>query len=222
LTISSSDDRQVTTADRSSTIRDVLASVNSAVKLVFFEQSIGCDACTPTRQLIQQIANLNPYIAIDTLNFVLENDRAAQYDIDRVPAIVVCSPGRDRIRFYGAPVGHELMSLLQAIRMTAAGESGLSDASRAELARVTRPVTLQTFFTPTCTFCPPTVHLANQFAIESAQIRATAIDATSYPDLVRRYHVNGVPKTVVNDVVEMVGAISEAELVDAVVKLNLD
>jgi glutaredoxin-like protein len=212
----------VTTADRSSTIRDVLASVNSAVKLVFFEQSIGCDACTPTRQLIQQIADLNPYIAIDTLNLVLENDRSAQYGIDRVPAIVVCSPGRDRIRFYGAPGGHELMSLLQAIRMTAAGESGLSDASRVKLAEVTRPVTLQIFFTPTCTFCPPMVHLANQFAIESAQITATAIDATSYPDLVRRYNVNGVPKTVVNDAVEMVGAISEAQLVDAVVNLNID
>jgi glutaredoxin-like protein len=222
LTISSSDDRQVTTADRSSTIRDVLASVNSAVKLVFFEQSIGCDACAPTRRLIQQLADLNPYIAIDTLNLVLENDRAAQYNIDRVPAIVVCSPGRDRIRFYGAPVGHEVLSLLQAIRMTAGGESGLSDASRAELAKVTRPVALQVFFTPTCTFCPPMVQLANQLAIESAQITATAIDATLYPDLVRRYDVNGVPKTVVNDSVEMLGAISEAQLVDAVVKLNVD
>jgi glutaredoxin-like protein len=222
LTISSSDDRQVTTADRSSTIRDVLASVNSAVRLVFFEQSIGCDACTPTRQLIEQIASLNQYIAIDTLNLVLENDRAVQYGIDRVPAIVVCSPDRDRIRFYGAPFGHELMSLLQAIRMTAAGESGLTDASRAALARVIGPVTLQVFFTPTCTFCPAMVNLANQLAIESAQITATAIDATSYPDLVRRYNVNGVPKTVINDAVEMVGAISEAQLVDAVVKLNID
>ena len=36
------------------------------------------------------------------------------------------------------------------------------------------------------------VNLANQLAIESPQITATAIDATEYPDLVRRYNVNGV------------------------------
>ncbi|GAC1451880.1 MAG: thioredoxin family protein [Vulcanimicrobiaceae bacterium] len=210
----------MTTADRSSAIRAALAPVNSPVRLVFFEQSIGCDACTPTRQLIEQIADLNPHIAIDVLNLVLEKDRAAHYGIDRVPAIVVSSPGRDRIRFYGSPVGHELMSLLEAIRMTAEGDSGLTDGSRAQLATVRRPVTLLVFFTPSCTFCPQMVNLANQLALENPHITATAIDATSYPDLVRRYNVNGVPKTVINDAVGIVGATSEAQLIDAVVKLN--
>jgi predicted DsbA family dithiol-disulfide isomerase len=60
------------------------------------------------------------------------------------------------------------------------------------------------------------VNLANQLAIESPHITATAIDATEYPDLVSRYNVNGVPKTVINDTIEIMGAATEAELVDAV------
>jgi len=209
----------VTNADRSTAIRTMLASVNSAVRLVFFEQSIGCDACTPTRQLLEQLAELSPYVTVEAFNLVLEKDRAAQYAIDRVPAIVVCSPGRDRIRFYGAPFGHELMSLLEAIRLTASGESGLSEDSRARMAAMKKPVHLQVFFTPSCSFCPQMVNLANRLAIERSQITATAIDATQYPDLVRRYSVNGVPKTIINDALEIVGAASEKEVVEAVVQL---
>jgi glutaredoxin-like protein len=209
----------VTNAERSGVIRDLLAAVSSAVRLVFFEQSIGCDACTPTRQLLEQLADMNPYITVETFNLVLDTERAAQHGIDRVPAIVVCSPDRDRIRFYGAPFGHEMMSLLDAIRLTASGDSGLSEASRTRLAGLAKPVSLQVFFTQTCTLCPPMVNLANRLAIQSAMITATAIDATEYPDLVRRYNVNGVPKTIINDALEIIGAATEAEVVEAVVKL---
>jgi len=63
------------------------------------------------------------------------------------------------------------------------------------------------------------VTLANRLAVESASISATAIDATEYPDLVRRYGVNGVPKTVINDTLEIVGAATEAELVKTVLSV---
>ena len=39
------------------------------------------------------------------------------------------------------------------------------------------------------------------------------IQATEFPDLAQRYRVTGVPKTVVNDAVEIVGALPEAEFV---------
>jgi predicted DsbA family dithiol-disulfide isomerase len=43
-----------------------------------------------------------------------------------------------------------------------------------------------------------------------------AIDATEFPDLVRRYHVNGVPKTVINDSLELVGAAPEEDFITAI------
>jgi glutaredoxin-like protein len=199
-----------------------VSHLERSVRLIFFEQSIGCDACAPVRRLLEETAHSNPGVTVEALNLILEKDRAAQYGIDRVPAVVVSSPSRDRIRFFGPPSGHELASLLDAIRMTASGESGLTDASRAQLATLRRPVHLQVFFTPTCVYCPQMVTLANRLAIESPQITATAIDATAYPDLVRRYRVNGVPKTVVNDAVEIVGAATEAELVAAVLSSTDD
>jgi glutaredoxin-like protein len=206
----------VTPVDRSAALQEALSEVRSTVRLVFFEQTLDCDTCRPTRQLLEQLGGMNPQIRLEPLNLILDKDRAAALGVDRVPAVVLSSEHSDRIRFYGAPLGYELVSLVDAIRRTASGQSDLSDESRAVLAGLTRPVSLQVFFTPMCGFCPAMVGLANRFAIASPLVSTAAIDATEYPDLVRRYNVNGVPKTVINDSIEIVGAVSEADLARAI------
>ncbi len=197
-------------------ISKALAAVVTPVTLMFFERSIGCDACAPTRRLLEQIKELTDRVTIETLNLVIDKDRAEQHGIDRVPAIVVSAPGRNRIRFYGAPFGNELISLVDAIRMTGTGETGLSEHSRAQLKTLATPVDVKVFFTPTCVYCPRMITLANEMAVDSPLVSATAIDATEFPDLVRRYNVNGVPKTVINDSIEILGAAPEEELVTAI------
>ena len=74
------------------------------------------------------------------------------------------------------------------------------------------------FFTPTCVYCPQMISLANQLAVESPLVSSVAIDATEYPDLVRRHKVNGVPKTMINDSIEIMGAVTEDELVAAIIR----
>jgi glutaredoxin-like protein len=188
------------------------------VRLVFFEQSIGCDTCGPTRRALEELAVSGEHITLDTLNLVLDKDEAAGYGIDRVPAIIVSAPGRNRIRYYGAPLGNEMPTLVEAIRMTASGETTLSDQSRSQLKTLGAPVTLQVFFTPSCVYCPQMISLANQLAVESPLVSSIAIDATEFPDLVRRHRVNGVPKTIINDGIEIMGAAVEEELVAAIIR----
>jgi glutaredoxin-like protein len=184
-----------------------------SVRIIFFEQSIGCETCAPTRRVLEQIVAENPDVALEVLNLVLDKEKAVEYGVDRVPAVIVSSAGRDRIRYYGAPLGNELPTLLQAINMAATGETKLTDDSRAQLQALTAPVSVQVFFTPTCVYCPQMISLANQAAIASSFVTAVAIDATEFPDLVRRYNVNGVPKTVINDAVELMGAAPETDFI---------
>jgi glutaredoxin-like protein len=193
-----------------------------AVRVVFFEQSIGCEACAPTRRALERIAADNPDVTLEVLNLVLDKEKAADYGVDRVPAIVITGPDRDRIRYYGAPLGNELPTLLEAIRMSASGKTGLSEQSRAQLQALSTPVALQVFFTPTCVFCPQMISLANRAAIESPLVTAVAIDATEFPDLVQRYNVNGVPKTVINDRMEIMGAAPEEDFIAAIISASGD
>jgi len=139
-----------------------------------------------------------------------------------VPAIIIAAAANERIRYYGAPLGNELPTLLQAISMAGRQETGLSEESQAQLRTLSAPVSLQVFFTPTCIYCPRMISLANQAAIASPLVSTVAIDATEFPDLVRRYNVNGVPKTIVNDTMEIMGAAPEQEFIAAIARAAAD
>jgi predicted DsbA family dithiol-disulfide isomerase len=56
------------------------------------------------------------------------------------------------------------------------------------------------------------VRLANQFAIESDKVTSDSVEVTGYPDLARQYRISGVPKTVVGETHEFVGAQPEPVL----------
>ena len=53
-------------------------------------------------------------------------------------------------------------------------------------------------------------------------ISSAAIEATEFMDLSRRYRVTGVPKTIVNETVEILGALPEEAFVRAALELPED
>ena len=61
--------------------------------------------------------------------------------------------------------------------------------------------------------------LAHEMAFANPNIMAYAVEATEFPDLVRRYRVNGVPKTVVNEEIEILGAIPQDEFIEQALQL---
>lgn len=56
---------------------------------------------------------------------------------------------------------------------------------------------------------------------KKVQAVASIVDATELPDLVRRYRANGVPKTVANDRVEILGAQPEEIFVGQALSVSM-
>jgi glutaredoxin-like protein len=202
------------------TVRTHLAEITSPVTLLLFTQTIGApESAIVAKQILDEIADLSERITVEEVNFILDKERAAAYGIDRIPAVVVLRGGDDtRVRFFGAPAGYEFMSLIEAVIAAGTGDSGLNEDSRALIAEhVTGPLDIKVFVTPSCPHCPRAVTLAHRMAIESPHIRATCVEATEFMDLSRQYRVTGVPKTVVNDSIEILGALPEESFVRTVV-----
>lgn len=57
-------------------------------------------------------------------------------------------------------------------------------------------------------------------AFANPNITAYAVEATEFPDLARRYRVNGVPKTIVNDEIEILGAVPQDEFIEQALPLK--
>ena len=55
-------------------------------------------------------------------------------------------------------------------------------------------------------------------AVESDQIVADVVEISEFADMAQRYSVTGVPKIVINDEVELLGAQPESAFVEAVCK----
>ena len=51
-------------------------------------------------------------------------------------------------------------------------------------------------------------------AFANPLITAYAVEAIQFPDLARRYHVSGVPKTVVNEEIEILGGLPQDAFVE--------
>jgi glutaredoxin-like protein len=110
------------------------------------------------------------------------------------------------------------MSLMEAIEMAASGDSGLAPESKQQLESIAEPLELQVFVTPTCPYCPRAVVLAFKFAVQNANIHASMVEATEFPQLANRYQVGGVPHTVIGDGKQsMVGAYPEKAAVEMIV-----
>ncbi len=194
-------------------LTQTFSEMTRPVRLLFFTQTLGCETCLQTRQILDELPPLSDKITVEEVNFVLEPDKASQYGIDRVPAVALVGQdeaGHERdskIRFLGAPAGYEFMSLIQAVLLVGGRPSMLSPESLKLIAGVTEPTKVHVFTTPTCPHCPRAVVVAHEMAFANPNITAFAVEATEFPDLARKYAVTGVPKTVVNDTVEILGAL---------------
>jgi len=187
------------------------------VKLVMFTQEHECQFCAETRQIVEEIAALSSQVTAEVFDFVADKAMADLYHVDKIPAIVVLGveDGKDKdygIRFFGIPSGYEFTSVIEDIVDVSKGESGLQDKTKEAVAGITKPVHLQVFVTPTCPYCAPAVRLAHKLALESDLITADMVEAIEFPHLANKYHVQGVPRTVINESIHQEGAVPEPML----------
>jgi len=130
-------------------VRKQLMGLASLVRLVMFTQDFECDFCAETRELVEEIASLSDEVDAMIYDFAADKEKAEDLGIDKIPAIAVVGEKDYGVRFYGIPSGYEFVSLIEAIKMVASGQSELSDATKEALAQLDEPVHLQVFVTPT-------------------------------------------------------------------------
>jgi len=209
-------------------VREALADLEAPVKLVVFTQGEGgaveCQMCAETRALIEEVAALSDKVSVEVRDFVKDSEVAEAYGIDKIPAVAVVREGDEPadygIRLFGIPSGYEFGTLIEDIRLASSGNPGLSEKTLEQLAQLTSPVAIQVFVTPTCPYCPRAVLLAHRLAMASNLITASMVEATEFPHLANRYQVYGVPRTVINDVIHVEGAVPEAMLITKLMNVN--
>ena len=191
-------------------IRAQLAgTITNAVRLVMFTQELECRFCSETKQLIIELAKLNDRIQAEVHDFSADAELARQYGIEMIPALIIMSEKDFGIRYYGLPFGYEFQTLIEGLKTVSSGTTDLSDKTKQTIRQIVTPVRIKVFVTLTCPNCPMAASMAEKFAFENDLIKTDIIDATEFPHLAQKYAVLGVPKIVINEKIEFMGAVPE-------------
>ena len=130
-------------------IRQRLNAMTAPVKIVHFTQELNLEYGRETRQALEELAALSDKLTLEVYDFLLDKEKVAEYGVDKVPATAIRNGKDYGIRFYGMPAGYEFATLLDAILDVSKGESGLEAETREKLGRISHPIHLEVFVTPT-------------------------------------------------------------------------
>jgi len=175
-----------------------------------------CQDCPQAQELLEEICALSPKIHLKIHNYFDALEPRRQYDIDKIPAIVMESEGANPLVFYGIPQGYQFPVFLDGMERMSRDVSSLANTTRKGFSKINRLVTLRIFVSSNSMTAASVAKLAQAAALESHLISAEIIDINGFPELRRAYNVSTVPKTIINDIVHIDGMISEALLLEKV------
>ena len=180
-----------------------------------------CPYCPQTEQLMEELAGLTRKVELETVDFYGQPDVAKEQGVTRIPAIVLSADGSARVKFYGAPMGYEMATIVEDIKTISRGVSPLSMDTRKKLRQLNQDVHIQVFVTPTCTFCPGMARLAHAVALESPRVTSDVIEIQEFPALGQTYGVRSVPLTVINEHIRFTGAVTETQFIEKVMEAGV-
>jgi glutaredoxin-like protein len=211
--------------DNRTEIKQLFEAFVGDVRLIHFTQRESplfipgqdCETCKDTRALLEEVVSLSEKLKLEVHELSPDNELARQYGIDRVPALIMEGDGiKGKVRYFGMPSGYEFSVLLGSLMDASKGAGDLAESSMEALQQLDKDVHIQVFVTPTCSYCPPVARLAHKIAIENEHVVADVIEVNEFPYFAQRYAIRGVPKTVINETVEFIGNVSEAQFIEHV------
>lgn len=168
-----------------------------------------------TEEILKELSALSDKIHFQV--FKDDVDKEKEYGIKEVSALFVEGKNTNKnIIFYGIPSGHEFSSLLEDIIDVSKGTSSLPEAILNKIKKISTPIEILVFVTPTCPYCPRAVRTAHKFAMENSLIKGVMIEANEFPAWSEKFSVSAVPKVVINEKIEFEGALPEEKFIESI------
>ena len=188
------------------------------VELIVFTTTNHCLFCNQLEELVTKVAELSPKIKIKQCVCEVDSAEAKKYNIDKHPAIVVRGKKDFNVRFFGLPGGLEFGGFIETIVDASTGKPELLPATIEQISKITVPVHIQVFVTPTCPYCAPQVRMVHKLAMINSNITGDMIEAMEFQELTQKYRVMGVPKTVINEDMHLEGSYPEPVFVKKILE----
>jgi len=199
------------------------ADLRDSVEILLFTTERMTGSCdnreynTFAGQFLDELADADDRLSVRRLDLFGDEGRALGLSLS--PTLLIGMNKRFPVQFHGAPTGNLGGAFIEAILMISRRDPGLAPESGRLLATLSRPVTVECFVTPDCTYCPAAVDLAARIAFAAGDfITFRCTDITQGMDRALPFDVASLPHLVIDDnpSTAIVGVPQETALIDAV------
>ena len=167
--------------------------------------------------VLKELASTSTKIRVEEIDASVEPERATELVGDLLPATMFSSKNaKGKLIFYGVPAGHEMATIISTIVELGMVLDTVPEEIGDRIRALPDPVHIKVFVTPTCPHCPAMARAAYQLAMYFSNIRADVVEIQEFPELAQQYQVQGVPKTVINEKTEVMGAVAGGVLIQAI------
>jgi thiol-disulfide isomerase/thioredoxin len=146
----------------------------------------------------------------------MDRDKANLYNIKLTPTIVVQGGQGEWISFSGYVEDRLLDVLLLTVAAISEDKVWFPDDIRRALRHLSRDVIIRVFMESGCAHCLPVAETAIGLALTSSLVAVDIIDASDYPDLVKKFGITELPTTIFGENLQMKGHVTEGQFVEMV------
>ncbi|MHC1589044.1 MAG: protein disulfide oxidoreductase [Methermicoccaceae archaeon] len=200
-------------------VKGGLSNLEHPVVVRLFTRETDCPHCKDAVEFWQEIGSYSDNVSVEVLDLASSTGEAERLGIDKVPAAVLSGEREYGVRFFGVPSTYELDAVLDAIVNVSRGSVELSESVMNVLKDINKPVHIEVFTGPTCPTCSVAVKAAHRLAVACEHITADMIDLMNFPYYVQKYSIRGVPKTVINEKLEILGSVDASEVAEKLKEL---
>lgn len=199
-------------------LAEILSTMKNDVELVMFTQEADCETCEDTKNFIGEFGEISEKVKVTVLDFIEASERADELGVDKVPAIVVLDKDGTNtgVKFYGIPAGYEINSLTHAVLAVSGEKEEIPEDLLARIRAIDYLVHIEVFVGITCPHCPPAVATANMVALENKMISSDMIEGSTFPQLLLKHNIMGVPAIVIDDKIVLSGAQPVEKMLEAI------
>jgi len=197
---------------------DAIARMKNPVRLVLFTSDVGCESCPDAGKLARAIKTRSPKIALEEYDMVMDRDKTSQYGIKMVPALVVQGGEGYAVTFSGLLEDVFLEVLLDTILAVSEKKVWFPEKIRDTLKYLSEDVKIQVYVDSDCAQCRPVAETAIGLALESKLIYTDIVIASDFPELIRKYDIKTLPKTIFGENLHMDGHVTESEFLEMIFK----
>jgi hypothetical protein len=202
-----------------STIQSIVqaaGTLKKPVRLILFLNDVGCEACPDAKRAAQAIKKNAPLVALEIYDQVMDRDKTQLYGIRRVPAMVVQDNEGHSVTFYGMVEDIIFSMMIDALYAASEGRTWFQEDIRSALRRLAGAVSIQVFLETDCPLCGPVAQTAIGLALESTLVKTDIIIAGDYPELVKKYSIKDLPKTIIGENLHLDGHVTETVFLEMI------